>query len=59
MHNLSVAVDDAGEAMLLMEEGRIAIFGRDGAYRKCLDARMTWPTAHKYIAASGAHPVRR
>ena len=39
MHNLSVAVDDAGQLVLLMEEERVAIFGPNGAYRKCLDAQ--------------------
>jgi len=53
MHNLSVAVGDAGAVFLLMEEGRIAVFGPDGGYRKCLEARVTWPTADKYIAAIG------
>ncbi len=53
MHNLAVAANDAGEVFLLMEEGRIAIFGPDGAYRKCLEARLAWPTADKYIAVLG------
>ena len=36
-----------------MAEGRIATFGSDGAYRRCIEAKLTWPTADKYIAVSG------
>ena len=34
MHNLSVTVTDQGEACLLVEEGRIAIFSPDGIYQQ-------------------------
>ena len=53
MHNLSVTVTDQGEACLLIEEGRIAIFSPDGVYRRCIEAKLAWPTADKYIVASG------
>jgi DNA-binding beta-propeller fold protein YncE len=46
-------VSERGEACLLMAEGRIATFAADGSYRKCIEARLTWPTADKYIAVSG------
>ena len=36
-----------------MEEGRIATSAADGGYRKCIEAKLTWPTADKYIAVSG------
>jgi hypothetical protein len=52
-HNLSVTLADDGEACLLTEEGRIAIFSPDGAYQRCIEAKLTWPTADKYIVASG------
>ena len=55
MHNLSVTVTDQGEACLLVEEGRIAIFSPDGVYQRCIEAKLTWPTADKYIVASGRH----
>ena len=52
-HNLSVAVSERGEACLLMAEGRVATFDADGGYRKCIEAKLTWPTDDKYIAVSG------
>jgi len=53
MHNLSVTVTDKGEACLLTEEGRIEVFSPNGVYRKCIEMKLTWPTADKYLVASG------
>jgi hypothetical protein len=53
MHNLSVTVTDQGEVCLLAEEGRIAVFTADDVYRRCIEAKLTWPTADKYILAAG------
>ena len=60
MHNLSVTVNEADETLLLMEEGHIAVFGRDGVYRKCLERAPGLAIRQQvYRGWPGTHPDGR
>lgn len=53
VNNLNVTVDKEGKIYLLMMNGRISIFDKDGKYEKSLSVKLPWPSYKCYLTLMG------